>query len=165
MDLRTLRSIINARIRLALPGEPVVRQVQSEAHTLKVASRVTVVDKVRADELDEKTISDIAPLFDPWQVGIEVEVGDVLSWDGTLVECIQAHTTQADWTPDVTPALWKIHRTDTGDEIPVWIPGISVNVDEVFSYDDTNYRVIQAHTTQEGWEPPNTPALWDPLTD
>ena len=24
-------------------------------------------------------------------------------------------------------------------------------------------RLAQAHTTQEGWEPPNTPALFEPV--
>jgi streptogrisin C len=31
--------------------------------------------------------------------------------------------------------------------------------DEVV-YQSVRYRVIQAHQSQPGWEPPNVPALW-----
>jgi hypothetical protein len=38
--------------------------------------------------------------------GLSVVVKDVIWYRGTLYRCIQAHTTQADWTPDITTALW-----------------------------------------------------------
>lgn len=34
---------------------------------------------------------------------------------------------------------------------------------DVLAYPDAEgelYECIQAHTSQEGWEPPNTPTLW-----
>ena len=41
-----------------------------------------------------------------------------------------------------------------------WEPGIGVTVDERICYGQKLYRVVQAHTTQEGWEPDITPALF-----
>ena len=41
-----------------------------------------------------------------------------------------------------------------------WEPGIAVVVDERICYEQKLYRVVQAHTTQEGWEPDKTPALF-----
>jgi hypothetical protein len=35
-----------------------------------------------------------------------------------LYRCVQAHTSQADWTPDATPALWT--EVAKPGEIPVW---------------------------------------------
>lgn len=52
-----------------------------------------------------------------WRAGEAVTVGARRWYDGTLVECVQAHTTQADWTPPVTPALWKQHRA----ELAAWV--------------------------------------------
>lgn len=45
-----------------------------------------------------------------------------------------------------------------------WQPGVNVAVGSYRNYgngDDTKlYRCLQAHTTQEGWEPIAAPALW-----
>ena len=45
---------------------------------------------------------------------------------------------------------------------PVWKAGEAVEVDyrRYYEPDGKLYKCRQAHTTQEGWEPPLTPALW-----
>ena len=134
-----------------------------EAQALRVAARVAVVDKVRAEDLTDAEVASIAPIFPPWEPDIAVTVGEVYQWDGTLVEVIQGHVTQADWEPDQVPALFKIHRTDSGGGPIQWQPGIAVEVDEIVTYEGTSYRVIQAHTTQAGWTPPAVPSLFEPL--
>ena len=117
-----------------------------------------IADQVKAEEFDDDQVAEVADLFDDWEAGLDVEVGEVYRWDGTLVEVIQAHTTQADWTPDLVPALFKIHRTP---DMVEWQAGISVSVGEEFTYQGSTYRVLQAHTTQQGWTPDVTPALWE----
>ena len=112
--------------------------------------------------LDAETLAEIESVFPSWSPWVQVEAGDVRRWDGGLVECIQPHTTQPDWTPDVTPALWKVHRTDTGGTVE-WEAGLVLTTDDQVIHDGIVYDVIQAHTTQEGWEPPNTPALFEPV--
>lgn len=44
-----------------------------------------------------------------WKSGLAVAIGDVYQYpvDKNLYQCIQAHTTQSDWTPPVCKALWK----------------------------------------------------------
>jgi hypothetical protein len=41
-----------------------------------------------------------------------------------------------------------------------WKVGIEVVVDQRLERNGKLYKVLQAHTTQEGWEPENTPALF-----
>ena len=41
-----------------------------------------------------------------------------------------------------------------------WKPGEQVKMDRRLSYDGKLYKVVQSHTTQEGWEPDKTPALF-----
>lgn len=41
-----------------------------------------------------------------------------------------------------------------------WAAGMSVEVNDRLVYADRLYRVTQAHTTQEGWEPDKVPALF-----
>lgn len=44
----------------------------------------------------------------PFAAGEAVEVGDRRSYDGVVYVVLQAHTTQADWTPPAVPALWAV---------------------------------------------------------
>src|SRR5688572_32273790 len=41
-----------------------------------------------------------------------------------------------------------------------WQPNTFYAVDTFVTYQGPSYKCIQAHTSQVGWEPPNTPALW-----
>lgn len=41
-----------------------------------------------------------------------------------------------------------------------WAAGVAYTVDQRIGYNSKLYRCVQAHTAQEGWEPPNVPALW-----
>lgn len=56
----------------------------------------------------EERLDDIEQEILIWKPNEAVKVGDKRYYNGHWYECLQAHTTQADWTPDVTPALWKL---------------------------------------------------------
>ena len=43
---------------------------------------------------------------------------------------------------------------------PAWASGVDYAVDQRIRYADKLYRVVQAHNSQTGWEPPNVPALF-----
>lgn len=43
---------------------------------------------------------------------------------------------------------------------PKWASGLSVKETERYQYNGVLYKVAQAHTTQDGWTPDKTPALW-----
>lgn len=43
---------------------------------------------------------------------------------------------------------------------PLWGAGVAYEVDQRIRYGEKLYRCVQSHTSQEGWEPPATPALW-----
>lgn len=41
-----------------------------------------------------------------WEPGVQYNLGDSVLYNGSKYNIIQAHRSQSDWTPDVTPALW-----------------------------------------------------------
>ncbi|KAG7090873.1 hypothetical protein E1B28_009954 [Marasmius oreades] len=43
-----------------------------------------------------------------WEPGTRYNQGDVVIYNGRRYKTIQAHASQSDWTPDVTPALWGV---------------------------------------------------------
>ncbi|GAC1363902.1 MAG: hypothetical protein NVSMB4_20010 [Acidimicrobiales bacterium] len=59
--------------------------------------------------------------------------------------------------PTAYPQGWtNLTTAPTG----AWAAGISVTVGQVYTYGGASWKVIQAHTTQVGWEPPNVASLW-----
>ena len=70
------------------------------------AMRAVIEESVAS--LDDETAVTVPSLFTPWTVGEAVEVGDRRYYAPRLYKAVQAHTTQADWTPDITPALWAV---------------------------------------------------------
>jgi len=52
----------------------------------------------------------------PWTEWTPFATGDVVSYEGAVYQCVQGHTSQPDWTPDVVPALWAIGICDGGGD-------------------------------------------------
>lgn len=143
--------------------EPSAEEALSE--TLGLLMRAAVADGKITDE----ELLRVAPALKGrlWQPGIAVSVGDVYSFGAFLWKCVQAHTTQGDWSPDITPALWHKVEIVSQSETRVWDAGIEYAVGDVVAYpdaDSTRYACLQAHTSLAGWEPPNVPALWQVQT-
>ena len=68
--------------------------------------------------LDDETALTGVELFPMWAIGRDYAAGDRVQYGGALYKCVQAHTSQADWTPDATPALWVVVSID---EYPEWV--------------------------------------------
>ena len=47
-------------------------------------------------------------------------VGDRVSYESLLYKCLQAHTSQASWTPADSPSLW-VRVDDPSQEWPEWV--------------------------------------------
>src|SRR5947208_17055166 len=44
--------------------------------------------------------------------------------------------------------------------IPNWAPNTAYAIGALVMFNGQEFKCIQAHTSQVGWEPPNVPALW-----
>lgn len=80
-------------------------QYDSETQTL---TWIAVARQLSAEERLDNLESQVEQMTKAWVAGETVSVGDKRYYNGVWYECITAHTTQSDWTPDVTPALWKV---------------------------------------------------------
>ena len=90
--------------------------------------------------LDDETALTGVELFPAWAVGKAYAVGDRAQYNGTLYKCVQAHTSQADWMPSATPALWK---TVSVDEYPEWVQPTGAhdayNIGDKVTYNGQHY--------------------------
>lgn len=46
-----------------------------------------------------------------------------------------------------------------------WVPGVAYTAGNIRRYGEKLYKCLQAHTSQEGWEPDKTAALWKNIAD
>lgn len=131
---------------------------RAAADALGLMMRQVVAEGAVSDE----ELLRVAPALQArvWRPVLAVVPGDVYSHGSSLYRCVQAHTTQADWRPEATPALWR--RVQPKEMNPLWQLNTGYGQGDVAGYPDnqTLYVCTQAHTSQKGWEPPNVPALW-----
>lgn len=85
----------------------------------KIASQIATRDMIRSDTLSLEEINILVDIYPKWAADTAYALHDILQFRGTLYIVAQAHTSQEDWTPDVTPALY-VARTPVG-VIPVWV--------------------------------------------
>ena len=62
------------------------------------------------EERIEQLASDVETIKLAWKAGEAVKVGDRRYYNSIWYTCIMAHTTQSDWTPDLTPAMWEADK-------------------------------------------------------
>lgn len=90
--------------------------------TLGKAKQLRKLIEDLATTLDDTTALTGIELFPKWQSGKSYSVGDRVQYNSILYRCVQAHTSQNDWTPDATPAMWavidKTHAGTLDDPIP-----------------------------------------------
>lgn len=114
---------------------------------------------------DAKTLNaGVVALFDAmpslhqaWKAGEAVALGLYRSHLGKTYRCAQSHTTQTGWEPPVVPALWTLVPNPGAS---AWYAGAAYALPAQATYNGRLYQLVQAHTSQAGWEPPNVPALW-----
>lgn len=71
-----------------------------------------------ASTMTDATALTAVELFPEWIAGKVYAFNDRVQHSDTLYKCIQAHTSQSDWAPSATPALWKVVSVD---EYPEWV--------------------------------------------
>jgi hypothetical protein len=85
----------------------------------QAVNSICFVTMAESEELDDVTITEHADLFSLWCKAIDYAVGDIRRHEGKLYRCVQAHKSQADWTPDAVASLWS-QIGDPAEEFPEW---------------------------------------------
>lgn len=81
-----------------------LRKRQDEQDKIIKATLETIV---LSKDLNEEQKENILKQYKPYQVGVAYKVNDKFTHNGKVYEVIQAHTSQVDWLPESTPALYK----------------------------------------------------------
>ena len=85
-----------------------------------------IIEAAAASLPDEAALQGVE-LFPTWREATAYTAGQRVRHSGILYTCLQAHTSQSDWTPDTAVSLWaRVLIPDPG-EIPEWVQPESTN--------------------------------------
>lgn len=83
-------------------------EAEEKHHPLSAAEvqEMLLRQQINTLSVDYQTAYRMREFYPAWAAGQSYAVGYKLLYGGSLYKVIQAHTSQADWTPDVVPALF-----------------------------------------------------------
>ena len=117
-------------------------------------------------EMSESEQMEIADIYPAWADSRSYKVGDIFKYgvnkdnETQLWKVVQAHTSQAQWTPDKSPSLYvKIGFTGSG--IPIWVRPQGA-FDAYNKGDKVSYKEKIYESLIDGnvWAPDEYPAGW-----
>lgn len=133
---------------------------------LQAAEQLRKALQIFAATLTDEQALEIATVYPAWQSGWAYSVGEVISYgtnslgDPQLYKVVQAHTSQADWTPDATPTLYDAFGLDESG-YPLWAQPSGAH-DAYGTGDIVNYNGTLYQSLIDGnvWSPDVYPAGW-----
>lgn len=137
---------------------------------LQIAEQFRKALQMFAASLSDEQAMEVATIYDPWLVGKAYAVGEFVTYgengvgDPQLYKVVQAHTSQADWTPDITASLFTTIGLDA-QGYPVWSQPTGAhdayNNGDIVDYNGTLYEsVIDSNI----YSPDVYPAGWREVT-
>lgn len=118
---------------------------------LEQAQAIREAMDVAGAALDDEKALECVRLYRPWEVGKAYAVGEFLTYgtnsvgDPQLYKVVQAHTSQADWTPDTAVSLFTAIGLDD-DGYPVWSQPTGAhdayNTGDIVNYNGTLYESL-----------------------
>lgn len=117
------------------------------------------IEKAAASLTDEDALEAVN-LFANWQSDKAYIKDERVSYEGILYKCLQAHTSQDNWTPTAAPSLWAKVLIPDANVIPEWEQPDSTNAymkgDKVMF----NGQVYESAIDNNVWSPAAYPAGW-----
>ena len=121
--------------------------------------------------LDDDKALEVATVFPAYAVGRAYAVGDMFSYgenstgDPQLYKVVQAHTSQEDWKPDATLALYTAIGLNPAG-YPIWSKPTGAHdaysKGDIVSYNEKLYKSLIDGNT---WSPEEYPAGWELYTE
>ena len=134
---------------------------------LQLAEQFRKAVQMFAASLDDEKAMEIASVYDDWQIGKPYAIGDLVKYgtngvgDPQLYRVVQAHTSQANWTPDSVASLYTpIGLDDEG--YPIWSTPTGAhdayNKGDIVDYNGTLYASLIDGNI---WSPDEYPQGWE----
>ena len=83
------------------------KEIEKKIEEQDKAQKTILETIILSKDLSEDQKKNILNQYDEWEVGVGYKAGQKVKYNGKVFEVVQSHTSQADWTPESTPALFK----------------------------------------------------------
>ena len=103
--------------------------------------------------LDDEQALELIEVFPKWKAEKSYVANDRIRYDEVLYKVLQDHTSQEDWTPDITPSLY-VRIDDPHIEWPEWIQPVgSADAYQLGSKCSHNEKHWISTVENNVWEP------------
>ena len=117
------------------------------------AIRMREIIELAVTSLTDEIALEVVTLFPEWKEDTAYEADVRVKYNDVLYRCLTAHTSQATWTPDVSPSLFAKVLIPDENTIPAWEQPDSTNPymtgDKVIHNDKVWISTVDNNT----WEP------------
>lgn len=137
---------------------------------MQAAEQLRRALQLYANTLTEAQALEVAAVYPAWAAGLSYAAGDIVRHgengvgDPQLYKVVQEHTSQADWTPEATPALYDPFGLDEAG-YPLWSQPTGAhdayNAGDIVNYNGTLYKSLIDGNT---WSPEAYPDGWEVYT-
>jgi hypothetical protein len=186
--LRAIYNLLNwllfemSQGRVKTNKEELIENIKNTKEELNLPISIAFVKLAESGNIDEATASENANLFLPWATNTNYKIGDLRTYpqekeiqtaegetvtvaEKVLYKCLQTHTSQDNWTPDVSSSLWKSLSVNENG-ISEWSQPISsvdaYNTGDEVMYNGVHYRSIIDNNV---WAPDAYPQGWEVVAD
>lgn len=83
--------------------------------------------EIAVQSLPDNEALETMMLYPMWKSDTAYPTGQRVRYNGTLYKCLQTHTSQADWSPDMAPSLWAKVLIPDAEVVPAWEQPDSTN--------------------------------------
>lgn len=128
--------------------------------TVNDAEKYRQIIETAAEFLSDEQALKAPMLFEHWKPDTAYEVGKRICYNGVLYSVLQAHTSQADWTPDVSPSLFAKVLIPDPEVIPDWEQPDSTNPYMTGDKVRYNGKIYESLIDNNIWSPDAYPAGW-----
>lgn len=127
----------------------------------KMREIVNAIISIRESVTDEQALNAIA-LYPEWRANVSYTVGQRVLYNSILYKVLQAHTSQSDWTPEVSPSLFSQVLIPDENVIPEWVQPDSTNPYMIGDKVTHNGKTYESLVDNNVWEPgvTGTESLW-----
>ena len=127
---------------------------------LELAQKLRPYIEKAALSLSDEDALEATNLFPNWADATAYAKDERVRYEGILYRCLQAHTSQAAWTPAAAPSLWAKVLIPDSNVIPEWEEPDSTNPYQIGDKVMFDGKVYESVISNNIWSPAQYPAGW-----